>query len=68
MSNRSPLPKWLRQAMGDHVLTRRQAMLVLLWTETDPTTEAFVVMPAELDQVMQRLFLWELEPPSQLLH
>lgn len=68
MAKRTPLPKWLRQAMGDRVITRRQAMLIHLWTETDPAQEMFVLMPPELDQAMQRLFLWQLEPPSLLLH
>lgn len=57
------LPKWLRRAVKDKVLSREEAKRIAELEEQSRVVE----MPPELDPVMERLYLWEM-PCRTTLH
>ena len=61
-----PLPKWLRRAIRDQVISEQEARLMQWYREAaDLTPERLYRLPPNLYPAAQRMFLWEVMPQGK---
>jgi hypothetical protein len=62
------LPKWMRKAVQEQVLSLEEALLMRECAQSSDPTEELISLPEHLHEAASRVWLWELPSPSEYSH